>query len=328
MDWAEPSAISAAIPKAAATIAVAVPVERTMLAVYLLGCAVMLTRLVLSRRRLLNLETQAVPFAHRDEVRLTDHPITPFVGPHRSVVVPAILVARLTRRQLDLVIEHENIHIERRDPQWFLGLSVLDALFWFHPWVRHQTKRCRLAAELAVDARVREVDPRLYASTLIDAVKHTAGAQLSQVPAAARGSDMRIRIQRVLRPHAKAPRRWRLAIASVLLFPIIAAQWSVVYATTKGPPSFEITPVEGRITSKFGRVPGPKKKKRNHTGIDISAPSGTPIVAPAAGRVVQAERSKVKYGNLLVLDHGNGFVTRYAHLKSFEVNVNDRVAVG
>ncbi|MEL6545637.1 MAG: hypothetical protein AAFQ82_13480, partial [Myxococcota bacterium] len=114
MDWAEPSAISAAIPKAAATIAVAVPVERTMLAVYLLGCAVMLTRLVLSRRRLLNLETQAVPFAHRDEVRLTDHPITPFVGPHRSVVVPAILVARLTRRQLDLVIEHENIHIERR----------------------------------------------------------------------------------------------------------------------------------------------------------------------------------------------------------------------
>ncbi|MEL6543193.1 MAG: M23 family metallopeptidase [Myxococcota bacterium] len=185
-----------------------------------------------------------------------------------------------------------------------------------------------MAAELAVDARVREVDPRLYASTLIDAVKHTAGAQLSQVPAAARGSDMRIRIQRVLRPHAKAPRRWRLAIASVLLFPIIAAQWSVVYATTKGPPSFEITPVEGRITSKFGRVPGPKKKKRNHTVIDISAPSGTPIVAPAAGRVVQAERSKVKYGNLLVLDHGNGFVTRYAHLKSFEVNVNDRVAVG
>ena len=50
-----------------------------------------------------------------------------------------------------------------------------------------------------------------------------------------------------------------------------------------------------------------------HQGIDVSAPRGTPVYATASGRVVFAGRQGA-YGNLVVIDHGNGYETLYAHL--------------
>lgn len=58
------------------------------------------------------------------------------------------------------------------------------------------------------------------------------------------------------------------------------------------------------------------KYKSCHTGVDISAPSGTAIKAAAGGSVLTA-RWSVAYGNMMMIDHGNGLVTMYAHLTSF-----------
>jgi len=52
-----------------------------------------------------------------------------------------------------------------------------------------------------------------------------------------------------------------------------------------------------------------------HEGIDIAAPYGTPVRAAAAGRVIIAGSSG-GYGNLVVIDHGNGMATAYAHLSA------------
>lgn len=66
-----------------------------------------------------------------------------------------------------------------------------------------------------------------------------------------------------------------------------------------------------------------------HTGVDISAPSGTEIIAARAGVVirVQADLSG-PYGNNTLIDHGNGLATFYAHQSSFAVSQGDRVAKG
>jgi murein DD-endopeptidase MepM/ murein hydrolase activator NlpD len=68
-----------------------------------------------------------------------------------------------------------------------------------------------------------------------------------------------------------------------------------------------IWPCGGRVTSEYGYRWG-----RMHAGIDIGAPTGTPIRAAKAGVVIKAG-SMSGYGNTVVIDHGGGFTTLYAH---------------
>jgi murein DD-endopeptidase MepM/ murein hydrolase activator NlpD len=83
-----------------------------------------------------------------------------------------------------------------------------------------------------------------------------------------------------------------------------------------------IWPVNGPITSPFGWRWG-----RMHEGIDIGAPSGTPIHAAAAGTVIYAGWME-GYGNLVVIDHGNGLATAYGHQSSIAAGNGSGVSQG
>jgi murein DD-endopeptidase MepM/ murein hydrolase activator NlpD len=79
------------------------------------------------------------------------------------------------------------------------------------------------------------------------------------------------------------------------------------------------------LTSTFGVRADPMTHLRSmHEGIDFVAPMGTPVLATADGTVVRAEYSGA-YGNMVDVSHADGFVTRYAHLKTINVNVNEMV---
>ena len=67
--------------------------------------------------------------------------------------------------------------------------------------------------------------------------------------------------------------------------------------------------------------------KDGHKGVDLSAPFGTPIKAAASGTVVEASYNGT-YGNCVVIDHGNGIKTLYAHASTIGVNVGDIVHAG
>lgn len=84
----------------------------------------------------------------------------------------------------------------------------------------------------------------------------------------------------------------------------------------------------GRITSGRGMRDDPfTGKRRYHKGIDISVDRGTPVIAPANGVVSECERNG-GLGNLITVDHGMKFVTRYGHLSKFNVKVGDVVKRG
>lgn len=84
-----------------------------------------------------------------------------------------------------------------------------------------------------------------------------------------------------------------------------------------------------RISSYFGMRMDPfYKVQKFHRGIDFSAANGTPIYATGDGSVVRLERSRRGYGNILTIDHGFGYVTRYAHLKEFKVRRGEKVKRG
>ncbi len=88
-------------------------------------------------------------------------------------------------------------------------------------------------------------------------------------------------------------------------------------------------PARGRIISGFGvrRIPYASSGYQFHTGVDILGSHGSSIWATAAGEVVFASY-RGSFGNLVIIDHGYGYETHYAHLSGFAVSVGEEVEKG
>lgn len=103
---------------------------------------------------------------------------------------------------------------------------------------------------------------------------------------------------------------------------ILAAQVGRAVAARGVSTAGFIWPLNGAITSYYGPRWG-----RMHTGIDIDGTTGEPIVASKAGRVIVAS-AYGGYGNAVVIDHGGGVATLYAHMSGFAVSEGDSVSQG
>ena len=90
-----------------------------------------------------------------------------------------------------------------------------------------------------------------------------------------------------------------------------------------------LRPVErGRISSPFGKYRTYSDgKKSHHTGTDIAAPTGTPVLAASAGEVRFAGEQAI-FGNVVIVHHGQGLSTSYNHLSRIDVAVGQRVTRG
>ena len=92
----------------------------------------------------------------------------------------------------------------------------------------------------------------------------------------------------------------------------------------------DMWPIMGPINSGFGEREDPilgTGEGEFHEGVDIGGPNGTPVHAPAGGRVVKAGMG-TGYGREVQIDHGNGIVTLYAHLSGFNVVAGQDVTKG
>ena len=89
-----------------------------------------------------------------------------------------------------------------------------------------------------------------------------------------------------------------------------------------------IWPVHGWLSAGFGMRPDPFTAQSDfHPGLDISAEKGTPVRATADG-LVQLAAPSGDYGNLVIIDHGFGLITRYGHLSKFAVWLGEQVKRG
>jgi len=82
-----------------------------------------------------------------------------------------------------------------------------------------------------------------------------------------------------------------------------------------------IWPTSGRISCRWWGY-------YNHRGLDIAAPNGTPIYAAASGTVISYKNLRSGYGRHIVIDHGNGVQTLYAHTSAVYVSVGQKVTQG
>ena len=97
----------------------------------------------------------------------------------------------------------------------------------------------------------------------------------------------------------------------------------------KLPPVGMMMPINGEITSRFSRSRFHPILQlfRAHRGVDLAAPMGTHVAAPAAGRVASVGR-ELGYGLVIEMVHSGGVVTRYAHLRSALVQRGDTIPMG
>ena len=148
------------------------------------------------------------------------------------------------------------------------------------------------------------------------AAKDSLVAQQSALQAARSDRRDLLVSVRAERHEAEEDLEARQAASSALAAKIQAAQAAAPPPTTSAPAdttassSGFVWPVSGPVTSVFGWRWG-----RMHEGIDISAPAGTPVGAAASGTVIYAGWMG-GYGNLVVIDHGGGLATAYAHLSA------------
>jgi murein DD-endopeptidase MepM/ murein hydrolase activator NlpD len=109
--------------------------------------------------------------------------------------------------------------------------------------------------------------------------------------------------------------------------PIIRAAFDAFSPTT--PSTFEmVAPVIGPKSSSFGlRRFFNNQPRRPHSGMDIAAPTGTPVVAPSPGKVIETGDYFFN-GKTIFIDHGQGLITMFCHLDSIEVKNGQMVSPG
>ena len=84
-----------------------------------------------------------------------------------------------------------------------------------------------------------------------------------------------------------------------------------------------------RMASGYGyRIHPIYKVRKMHWGTDFSAPTGTPIYATGDGKVTKYRRSRAGYGNHIIIDHGYGYQTLYAHMSKVDVRRGQKVKRG
>lgn len=124
-----------------------------------------------------------------------------------------------------------------------------------------------------------------------------------------------------------------LAVGQVLIVPGGEKPWVAPYVSAYSGPVAQGSqkgtgrfgwPAAGRLTSRFGQI----VRGRAHSGIDIGAPPGAPVSASDSGTVVFAGWDRTGYGNLVIINHGNGYITYYAHLSKILVKRGATVAQG
>jgi murein DD-endopeptidase MepM/ murein hydrolase activator NlpD len=283
------------------------------------------------------------------------------------ILIPHDLDARVAEDDIALMCAHEIAHLKRGDTRLFTATALARVLFWFNPLVTRIAAQVELAAEEGADRLVigSGVDRRVYASCFVKGLKYAAMKQ-SLLPALAPGftpqdrQGRRRRLDSIL--SAENSRRTsaasRIALASAASIAALLAVGQAAFAVdpeaaaekkrlaalasvektnsesrSSGEESF-VKPVDGDVTLRFGETYTSledSKTPMGHRGVDIKAAKGAPVKASGDGVVVEATTrlpGKENYGTTVVIDHGHGMVSRYAHLDSYKVSIGQEVKKG
>ncbi|WP_337881159.1 peptidoglycan DD-metalloendopeptidase family protein [Rheinheimera sp.] len=249
------------------------------------------------------------------------------------VMVPAYLV-QLPPEQRQLLLRHELTHLQYRDPLVLLLWRLLLALCWFNPVLALWQKHWQQAVELRVDRQLcQDSKPELYAQTLLLCLKLNQQQQPNGL-AFNRSSVLaqyQQRLTALFQPLPALPAPQQQSGSLLLLLFTLALTLGCAQLRFSQSPTEWLRPVaaEVRVSSFYGEQ-HPFRQNRRHQGMDFAAQAGDPVYASARGTVLIADNQSLNsnYGIAVLLDHGNGYQTLYAHLQQADVRPGQQLQAG
>jgi murein DD-endopeptidase MepM/ murein hydrolase activator NlpD len=170
-------------------------------------------------------------------------------------------------------------------------------------------------ARIRVLANLQPIDPQVQAAGIGGPAADVG--LMGMTGMARRSAEIRIDLSALIRR------------ANLLASSFREAADSLAYHSARLAATPSIMPTQGWLSSAFSamRAHPILHLSRPHEGIDVSAPMGSPIEAPAAG-VVTSAGWEAGYGNKIVIEHGFGIVTKFAHASKLLVRTGQRVSRG
>jgi hypothetical protein len=245
-------------------------------------------------------------------------------------------------KRLRPVWRHEMVHAAQLHSLDLLFMEFVVAMLWFNPFVFVLLGYVRdnheyLADHLAHGERDSLVE-------YLECLKAESIRYFSPVPASYfKSSTIKKRIIMLTNHTSNRKNKWRylgiipmLALMTILFHTPASDSRAILPASgsfflNDGIPTRFPLPEEykGKISWGFNQeaINPISKKEMVHKGIDVPAPTGTPVYAAGGGVVLKAE-SLEGWGKLIVLEHAEGYTTYYAHLDEFVVEAGAKVAVG
>ena len=255
---------------------------------------------------------------------ITTHTQAPFTFFNR-VYLPAGTLA-------PEIVDHETAHVSQQHWIDLLMVEVSALLLWFHPLMPLYRRAVKQQHEYLADRFV--IDHGTSIASYLHALRH----QIEHTISLSLTSEFYFQsIQK--RIHMLTTRRTSAAmiLAYTMAIPALAFML-MAFSPRPIPPSFQITDAAIVLTSPikqpyqmesgFGERMHPVlHARRMHTGIDLIASEGTPVLAAQSGVVVKAQYADA-WGNLIVIRHDDIYQTSYSHLKSMNVKQGDKVLQG
>ncbi len=144
--------------------------------IYALGTAFFLAKFLIGKYQTRQI-IRGATYDNTYDIWLTERQMSPFAvgGASPKIVFPRNLLQALTTEQVDMVLRHERVHLTHKDPLWADMFYVLQAFFWFSPFVRDLIKRWQLSVELRSDTiALADAAPEVrksYAESLLTAIR-------------------------------------------------------------------------------------------------------------------------------------------------------------
>ncbi len=227
------------------------------------------------------------------------------------------------------VIEHEKIHARKLHSLDLILTELLVALIWFNPFVYFFRRTIRTVHECQVDSIVLSgnVKKSDYLQLLLNNLN--LGSSSADFYNYFNGLTIKKRVQMITQNKSSRLQLLRYFII-VPVLALFTMSFTGTSSTGEKPSLFPIDKsLSYRLTSNFGvKFKNPiTKEVKVHKGIDIAAKRGVPVLATAGGTAVKVLYKK-GYGNFVIIDHGNGYESLYAHLKDFSIKKGQKVDKG
>jgi len=247
------------------------------------------------------------------------------------------------KTELNYILTHELTHYKRGD-LWVKALGLIaNVIHWFNPlsyYLVHSINHlCELSCDEAVVVNLDFPARKLYAATILNSLGRSVSFPVGVYSTLSGNKrDIKRRLNHML--NYKSSKRGHMVLS--LCLALVLCISGVVAATAKLSPEPEApdaalqnnlsmtwpTPGTINIALTYGeRIHPISSEAVMHHGIDIVGNQGDAIVAAAKGIVVFAEFQR-DYGRTVIIDHGEGLATLYAHCSTLFVNVDDRVDAG